>query len=504
AYAAGIYTMADAVKVIVHRSRLQENTGGDGNKGRMYAVGLGESEARDWLTGYEGKIEVAVVNSPTLVTLAGDREPLEELAAKLEAAGKFVRILRINYAFHTFQMAPIKDELLAALSDIHPRHSAIPYISTVTGGVMRGEELDGHYWWRNVREAVLFAPAVMNLIRGGERLFLEIGPHPALQGPINECLIELKRKGAVFHSLSRKTVEIDEMLGNLSRLHLHGKEIDWRSVNQAAGVYVPQPSYPWNRERFWLESEEGTHLRCSPSVHPLLGVRIGATKPTYEFYLDPRLFPYLDDHRFWDSIIFPAAGYGEIGLALCRELFPDDDYCVEELQAKKALFISETKIPTIRVVFDDSDRSFSVYSNASKNHLKEWELNAQGRLRKLGKPVPAQADFEAIKGRMERYFDHEEYYKDYEDAGYQFGPNFKHIQNAWRRHHESIAEIVVPAPIQADLKGYRFHPAVLDALFHGVKGAQVLPDDAKGSDYFYLPASVGRIRIFEEPIPTTL
>jgi acyl transferase domain-containing protein len=230
-----------------------------------------------------------------------------------------------------------------------------------------------------------------------------------------------------------------------------------------------------------LESEEGTHLRCSPTVHPLLGVRVGATKPTYEFYLDPRLFPYLDDHRFWDSIIFPASGYGEIGLALCRELFPDDDYCVEELQAKKALFISESKIPTVRVVFDDSDRSFSVYSNASKNHLKEWELNAQGRLRKLGKPVPARANFEEIKSRMVRHFDHEAYYQDYLDAGYQFGPNFQHLQNVWRRPHESIAEIVAPAAIQADLKGYRFHPAVLDALFHGVKGAQVVPDDAKGS-----------------------
>ncbi len=504
AYAAGAYTLSDAVKVIVHRSRLQEQTGGDGNKGRMYAVGLSESEAREWLVGYEGVIEVAVVNSPTLVTLAGDRVPLEELAAKLEAAGKFVRILRINYAFHTFQMAPIKDELLEVLSDIRPRPTTIPYISTVTGGVMRGEELDAHYWWRNVREAVLFAPAVMNLIRGGERLFLEIGPHPALQGPINECLQELKRKGAVFHSLARKTVEIDEMLGNLSRLHLHGREIDWRSVNQAAGVFVPQPSYPWNKERFWLESEEGTHVRCSPSVHPLLGIRIGATKPTYEFYLDPRLFPYLDDHRFWDSIIFPASGYGEIGLALCRELYPGEDYCVEELEAKKALFVSESKIPTIRVVFDEGDRTFYVYSNASKNSLKEWELNAQGRLRKLGHPVPAQANFEEIKARMVKHFDHDAYYKDYLDAGYQFGPNFQHLENVWRRPHESLAEIIVPAPVQSDLKGYRFHPAVLDALFHGVKGAQVVPDDAKGSDYFYLPASVGRIRIFEEPIPTKL
>ena len=105
---------------------------------------------------------------------------------------------------------------------------------------------------------------------------------------------------------------------------------------------------------------------------------------------------------------------------------------------------------------------------------------------------------------MERYFDHEEYYDDYEDAGYQFRENFKHLTDVWRKHHESIAKMTAPQGILDTMAGYRFHPAILDAIFHAVKGAQVLPDDAKGTDYFYLPAAIGRIRIFQEPIPTTL
>ncbi len=505
AYVAGAYSLEDAVKVIYHRSRLQENTGGDGNKGRMYAVGLSESEGKLAIKGLEDKIQVAVVNSPTMITLAGDKEPLEELAAKLEAEGKFVRLLRINYAFHTHQMEPIKDELIETLKDIKPRETRIPYISTVTGGMLRGEELDGHYWWRNVRETVLFAPAMTNLIRGGERLFVELGPHPALQGPIGDCLAEQKRKGAVFYSLKRKSRENFEMLTNLSGLHNYGIDVDWKTINQAAGRFVPQPSYPWHREKFWLESEEGTHQRCAPTVHPLLGIRSDGVKPTYEFYLDPRLFPYLDDHRFWDSIIFPAAGYGEIGLALCEELFSGEDYCVEELEAKKALFVSESKVPTIRVVFDETDKSFQVYSNASGNPLKEWDLNATGKLRKLGVPSIPKADLEQLKGAMERHYSHEEYYQDYLDAGYQFGPNFRHLQNVWRKPHESVAEIEVPEGVLKTLDGYRIHPAVLDACFHGVKGAQVIPDGAKGSDYFYLPAAINRIRIFgESPLPTKL
>lgn len=501
AYVAGAYTLEDAVKVIVHRSRLQEKTGGDGNFGRMYAVGISEAEGRELCAETDGKVEVAVVNGPTMITIAGAKEACEQLAEKLEEEKTFVRLLRINYAFHTYQMDPIKDELLEALADIKPRKTTIPYISTVTGGALRGEELDAMYWWRNVRESVLFAPAMTNLIRGGERCFIEVGPHPALSSSINECLQEQSRKGNVFHSLKRKSDESMEMISNLAGLHNSGVEIDWKSLNQAAGKFVEQPSYPWNREKFWLESEEGAHKRCAPTVHPLLGIRTAATKPTYEFHMDVRLFPWLDDHRFWDSVIFPAAGYGEIGLALCEELFPGEGYCLEELEMKKALFVNESRVPAVRVVFNEENRSFEVWSNATKNALKDWELNSVGRLRKLGAPAAAKGDIEALKAKMGRHYTHEEYYQDYEDAGYQFGANFQQLQNIWRRDHESIAEIEAPEGVVLTYGEYRFHPAVLDACFHAVKGAQIIPDGAKGSDYFYLPAKIGRVRIFQEPLP---
>ncbi len=195
AYVAGAYSLEDAVTIIYHRSRLQDMTGG---KGRMVAVGLSQSEARKVIVGNEDKVQVAVINSPGMVTLAGDTEPLEALVATLEEAGKFVRWLRIDYAFHTHQMEPIKEELLKTLAGIKPRATTIPYISTVTGGICEGTKLDAEYWWQNVRESVLFAPAIANLIRSGEDSFLEVGPHPALQNPIMECLSDQSRKGFII------------------------------------------------------------------------------------------------------------------------------------------------------------------------------------------------------------------------------------------------------------------------------------------------------------------
>ncbi len=493
---AGAYTLEDAVKVIYHRSRLQDSTGGNG---RMVAVGITEAEAKKAIAGREEQVAIAVVNSPNLLTLAGDTGPLEEVVAELENAQKFVRWLRIDYAFHTHQMEPIREELLEVLSDIRPRPTTIPYISTVTGGVFAGEKLDAEYWWRNVRETVLFAPALSGLIRAGEDSFLELGPHPALQNPIVECLSEQGRKGVYFSSLRRKTDESEEILTNLAKLHLWGYRVDWESVNQASGSGVRLPNYAWQRERYWLESEEGEYLRCADLEHPLLGLKRTAPRPTWRFELDPRYFQWLDDHRFWDSVVFPASGYGEIGLAVARKMFPGENYVVEDLEMKKALFVTEAKVPTVEVIFDPDTRVFQVFSSTSDR--REWDLNSQGVLRKQPVPEEKRLDIEATKARMEKHFDHQAYYKDYAKAGYQFRPLFQHLQNVWRRDGESIAEIVAPEGLHDTIPDFHFHPAVLDACFHTVKGGQVIPEEAKASDYFYLPAAIRSIRLHVERPP---
>ncbi len=500
AYVAGVYTMEDAVKVIYHRSRLQDTTGGHG---RMVAVGLSAEEGKKAIAGHEKEVEVAVINSPGMITLAGDTGPLEKIVGKLEEEGKFVRWLRIDYAFHTHQMEPIKDELLEVLADIKPMAAKIPFISTVTGGVLAGEKLDGLYWWRNVRESVLFAPALSGLIRAGEDSFLELGPHPALQSPINECLSDQKKKGVVFASLKRKTDESVEMLRNLCQLHLQGYKVDWRTVNQSSGAHVDLPGYAWQRERYWLESAASARLRLAPEDHPLLGLKVTAPEPSWRFELDPRYFAYLDDHRFWDSVVFPAAGYGEIGLAIARVLFPDDPYSVEDLEMKKALFISEKQVPTVEVVYHPDTHAFQIYS--ATGDKKDWELNAQGVLRKIPMPRGEEpVDFEAIRENLPTYYDHKRYYEEYEKAGYQFRPNFKQLTNVWRRKHESLAEIEVPEEVRQTTPDYHFHPAVLDACFHAVKGAQEIKEGSRAEDYFYLPASIHRVRLLTERAPDHL
>jgi amino acid adenylation domain-containing protein len=492
-YVAGVYSLDDAVKIIFHRSRLQDSAGGDG---RMAAVGISASEASELIGGNSDRLQIAVINSPSMVTIAGDLQPLEELVARLEQEGKFVRMLRINYAFHTHHMDPIREELLAVLADLQPRPTRIPFISTVSGCVLPGEKLDAMYWWRNVRQPVLFAPAISNLVRAGSRLFLELGPHPALESSIIELMGEQGKHGSVFHSLKRETSESEQILTNLAGLHLLGMPIDWAAVNQSSGQLISLPKYPWNHAAYWIESERTASERLDPIPHPLLGLRVIAEKPTWQLQLDPRLFDYLNDHRIWDSIIFPGAGYGEIGLAIAAQLFPSQPYVVEELEIKKALFVSEDNVPTIRVAFDPETKIFTIHSTVGKD---EWDLNSCGRLIEMPADTPNNIDVAAIRDSLADHVEHESYYADFDAAGYQFGPRFRHITNLWHVPGEVLAEITVPDAIRETVCQYRIHPAVLDACFHVFKGMGTSAKAVENpADHFYLPAYVRRIRLYSE------
>lgn len=66
-YEAGVYSLEDAVKVVMHRSRLQQKLTGTGT---MLAVSLPEDEAQARVAAFGDRVSVAAVNSPSAVTLA--------------------------------------------------------------------------------------------------------------------------------------------------------------------------------------------------------------------------------------------------------------------------------------------------------------------------------------------------------------------------------------------------------------------------------------------------
>jgi len=498
AYAAGIFTLEQASELVCHRSRLQAETGGGGG---MLAVALSEEEALERLQARGGRVELAAVNGPGLVTLGGEDEALQALQRELEAEGRFVRRLRIDYAFHTRQMDSIKGALRAALDALRPERGAIPFVSTVVGETVPGGTLDADYWWRNVREPVRFSQAIEALVREGRGLFLEVGPHPALEGAIRESLAASKTAGRVLHSLNRGADDSLSIASNFAGLHLAGVPVDWSAyLGASPDPDLRLPSYPWQGGDYWLESPASRSSRLSPEVHPLLGIPKGGPSPQWELRLDPSSLPYLQDHRFWGRIVFPAAAYAEIGLAVGRLLNPEARCAVEDLEFQRILVFSGDEGVVLRTEFEEAGARFRVSSRSVDS--EQWTLHASGRIVPLpGAPEqPGKGvDLSAIRQGLAGHVAHWDLCEAMTSAGYEFGPRFQQIEQIRFGPGEALAEIVVPPEIREDASSYRFHPAVLDACFQAAGGT--LLDQSSEGEGMILPGGLGSVQGPSEAVP---
>ena len=493
AFAAGVYDLADAVRVIYHRSRLQHLTGGQGG---MFAVGISAEEAWQTIGHRHAEVQVAVINNPNLVTLSGDRQPMQELAARFQAENRFLRWLPIDYAFHTHQMEPIRDKLLEALRDIRPQSAVIPLVSTVTGEELDGREMDGTYWWRNVREPVLFGPAIMQLLKRHTTSFLELGPHPALASSLRDCGETAGKQPFVFHSLKREADEQEEILENLTQLYLAGAELNWSTINQQQNTAIDLPVYPWSNESFWLETETSRRARMQVADHPLLGLRSQDAIPTWTLELDLHRLPFLRDHRLWDSIVLPGAAYVEMGLALASQLFPGESRAIDGLKFHKALFVLPDDPPSVQITWHAAEHSFMIHSRPRSR--KEWELNASGQLLGATRLQPPRVNLVHLAAKQQDQLSGEQIRLDLAEAGFQFGPNFQLLKGASRNCDEAAAELQLAPAVQAMLEDFHMHPAVLDACFQ--LSALLRDKRSRAEENFLLPHCVKRIQLFRDRI----
>src|SRR5262249_17782451 len=152
-------------------------------------------------------------------------------------------------------------ELIEGLRHIRPRAAVIPFFSTVTGSALAGPEVDARYWYRNVRQPVLFYDTIMKLIEAGHRTFLELGAHPILRRDIGRGLTRKSTGGATLCSLRRDDRERAALLGSLGRLYTLGADIDSHKLHPADATAIKLPAYPFQAEVHWRESDITRRIR---------------------------------------------------------------------------------------------------------------------------------------------------------------------------------------------------------------------------------------------------
>lgn len=491
-YAAGIYSLEDAMTVSIHRSIVQQKAMG---KGTMLALGLSEGEAREVIKGMEN-IDIAAVNSSNSVTLSGSAETIDKILEKLSDSNIFAKKMKVNVAYHSYQMEPYKKELLEALKNIKPQKPSIEIYSTVVSKHDEKQGYDGSYWWRNVREHVRFERAMYEIIDDGHNLFIEVGPHPVLSTYIKDCMSIKKANGIILPSIRRKEDEQLTMMETWGNLFAIGYPVDYSKLYPVKADVITLPVYAWQRKKFWRDDIDNTFdFKLGWNKHKLLGRAMPNSLPTWEKEVNMAFMDYIGDHKISGTEVFPGAGYFELASACAKEYYGEDYYAIENMKFEKALFLNNQGVsPVIQLCLNPQTGSFQISSRIPGKE-RIWTQHSSGVVSKRQNTrIKRVGVLDDVRKRCFEEFEKDSLYKTFAEMGFNYGPCFQGIEKVFRGKDEVLALIKVPDYIDLDDQNYTLHPAVLDSCFQSLV-ALVAPMEG------FMPVEIERIQVYGRPKP---
>ncbi|BAZ70868.1 beta-ketoacyl synthase (plasmid) [Fischerella sp. NIES-4106] len=262
---AGVFSLEDALALVTIRGKLMQQL----PQGSMLAIPLPEQEVKQLLT---HAVCLAAINSPSMCVVSGLTDAIDTLDNYLASQGVECRRLHTSHAFHSQMMDPILEEFWQAVTKVNLQPPQIPLISNVTGTWMTAEEaINPSYWATHLRQTVRFAEGLQHFLKEPAQILLEVGPgktlstlaqrHPALQA--EQVVLSSLRHPQQSQS------DVAFLLTTLGKLWLSGIQVDWSSFYTYEQRHrLPLPTYPFERQRYWIEPKDNITTQVSLSKKP--------------------------------------------------------------------------------------------------------------------------------------------------------------------------------------------------------------------------------------------
>ncbi|KAE8133798.1 hypothetical protein BDV38DRAFT_179475 [Aspergillus pseudotamarii] len=511
AYALNIISAEDCMKIAYYRGLHSKPA----KLGSMLAVGLSFSDARDLCSqpSYSGRIVVAASNGPLSTTLSGDYDAIVEVKALLDRKKTFARALQVDVAYHSHHMVPCAATYLEALKacniKVKSPRSGCTWVSTVTGSSITMnsdmQAFSATYWVDNMVKPVLFAQAVERSLGGCQNLgaCIEIGPHPALRGPV---LDTLKDKGwssvpytSLLHRGQNDLKAASSAVGCLwERMaeHLEIGRFIQAVRSQPSQLMKGLPTYSWDhRRRYWRESRVSRRYRLEGTpVDPLLGRRFASEFPNemcWRNILHLEEMPWAEGYKQKGRAVLSAAFYLASLLAAASSAAARQRLVLLEVSnfvAMEPIFLEEhgggvEYITAIRFPKEnnvtnsntklDAQASCHAYNSDGSVLTRLCTARLTLYLNEASQPDCDQLPPRERQSHLLVPVDVADLYDSFEQAGTAYSGPFRCITSIQR----SLGEATASAAWAADTitPGSLFHPAKLEASFQAIMCAFASP-----------------------------
>lgn len=554
-YSIGALSHRDAVAAAYFRgkaaARLQAVGKGVKSAVGMMAVGCSREEAEDLLDQTKIHATVACINSPSNVTLSGDSSALEVLRSILEERSVFARRLKVDVAYHSTYMHSCSTEYADSIANLEGMKPITAYdkqpvtmVSSVTGEEVDPEILGPYYWVRNLISPVLFADAVKELVspadgvdgKNAVDLLIEIGPHSALAGPIEQIMAHYGIKGVDYMSMiTRGQNAINTSLSLAAGLFRHGVSLDISKVNgdSNCSVLTDLPPYTWNHsQEFRADSRMQRELVAQKfPTKSLLGAsmpKMDEDETIWRSFIRLDEEPWLRDHTVGTTVVFPGAGMVSVVLEAAQQLV-DSGKTPCAFKLRDVSFLAAMTLPEDMATELILHIRPQLIATTGSTPAAWWEFTMSsatgptGQLRDNCRGLMtivyeeqrssemANEDTSIDTARIADYRDilleypetcsKGAFYDRMAKCAFRYGELFQGVENchvgcgktAFDVRHVDIGDTFSQEQLD---RPFLIHAATLDAVFQGSLGSTGSSDNSDfGFDKSYLPTAIGELEI---------
>ncbi|WP_329623815.1 SDR family NAD(P)-dependent oxidoreductase [Streptomyces sp. NBC_01255] len=480
---AGVMSLDDGMTLIAHRARLMQST----QPGGMLSVPEDAETVAAWAA--EAGVDVAAVNGPQSVVVAGPSDRLDALAERLRNQGVRCRPLTVSHAFHSRLMDPVLDEFRQALAGLEFGAPKLPVIANVTGTEAGPDTFTPAYFADHIRRPVRFVEGARALSSLDVDVLLEVGPDRTLVNLVRAA--GLTPDGGSTPSLRRGGQDRAVLLGAAKTLYERGQSLDWTKITGTRTDRSAAPRYPFADTSYWTTAGTGTgtHSATSSASSASPALRAGAGRHWGAELRSPGLagrafsferssgFPaYLTDHRLYGTVVTPAASH--LATVLSALGHDGSPVVVRDLICPRALVIKDGEEYEAQIVVDrptaDGAAELSVQSLLDPER-GVWQKHIGGRYsnRPDAHRPPAESRTAFIDS-SDRHLTRTEFYDYFRELGYTLGPSFQWIDEVWIRGDEALVRYTMPE-LPDDPAGYELYPGLIDSCFQSI--AVFLVDD---------------------------
>ncbi|WP_373540196.1 amino acid adenylation domain-containing protein [Chamaesiphon sp.] len=264
---AGVFSLPDALKLVAARGKLMW----DLPTGAMLSVRLPAADVALRLT---PALAIAAINGSHLCVVSGTHAAIEQLQQELEREEIVCKLLQTSHAFHSPMMESIVAPFADVVKNMRLSPPQIPFVSLVTADWITDEQaISPNYWADHLLKPVRFAEGVKILWRHNPNfVLLEVGSRQTLTTLARQQATDRTHQIAIasLGTTADDDADWQSILQAVGQLWLAGISIDWAQFSTDEHRYrVPLPTYPFERQKFWIEPLPHRDLVPAMAIDPI-------------------------------------------------------------------------------------------------------------------------------------------------------------------------------------------------------------------------------------------